>query len=251
MSSYLVPRWDAPANIKAVITTRQGGFSCGHFNSFNLASHVEDSPAAVEQNRAKLAFDCALQSQPHWLDQIHSTQVVDLDDRPQPGARGDAAITTLTGVPCVVLTADCLPVLLCARDGEQVAAAHAGWRGLSSGILRNTVNSMTATGDDLLAYLGPAISKAHFEIGEEVRDHFVRNAMGAEHAVKILDCFTAGPAEGKLFADLYALARLELALIGVTRVFGGDYCTYDDAERFYSYRRDGETGRMASVIWKS
>lgn len=249
MAGYLLPQWPAPANVKAIITTRQGGSSIGPYASFNLASHVGDNPDHVALNRHKLIADWKLRESPAWLEQVHSAVVVNLDDGYSEIPIADAAVTTCPERPCVVLTADCLPILLCDIEGQVVGAAHAGWRGLAGGIVRNTVAAMARPGTQLLAYLGPAIGPAAFEVGEEVRDSFMAQAMGADHARTMPHCFKPGAGEGKLLADLYGLARLELNQLGVTAVYGGDYCTFADGDRFYSYRRDQVAGRMASVIW--
>lgn len=240
---FLVPDWPVPGRVKAVVTTRKGGVSGGAYDSFNLASHVGDDPAAVVRNRA--ALRAILPGEPFWLEQVHGTEVV----MPEAGSWGhvppdaDASCTRRSGAVCVVMTADCLPVLFCDDAGSVVAAAHAGWRGLCAGILERTVDAMGVAPERLHAWLGPAIGAEAFEVGDEVRTAFLREDAGAAAA------FTVGKVQGKWLADLYLLARLRLARAGVVRVFGGGFCTYADAERFYSYRRDRVTGRMASLIW--
>ena len=242
--SLIVPDWPLPSGVRSLITTRRGGVSAAPFDSFNLATHVADAASAVAANRARLA-QC-LPGEPVWLEQVHGVQVSDADayvpGTPPPCA--DAAIARRAGVVCAVLTADCLPVLFCTDDGRAVAAAHAGWRGLCAGVLEATADRLGVPGARVLAYLGPAIGPSAFEVGEEVRDAFV--AQDSEAA----KCFQPGM-PGKWFADLYALARLRLARIGVQTVYGGDRCTFGETERFYSYRRDGpRSGRMASLIWR-
>jgi YfiH family protein len=238
---WLVPDWPAPAAVHAVTTTRAGGVSTGAWSSMNPADHVGDTPSAVAANRAHLRAVLGLPAAPVWLQQVHGDRVVDAATAgPRPEA--DAAWTDRPGVVCAVLTADCLPVVFADRAGSCVAAAHAGWRGLAAGVLEATVARLPAAPPDLLAWLGPAIGPAAFEVGGEVRAAFVdRDARAA-------GAFTPG-AEGRWFADLHALARLRLAACGVTAVYGGGACTYSDAVRFFSYRRDGTTGRMATLVW--
>jgi len=239
--SWIVPDWPAPLNVRSLLTTRQGGVSRAPYASLNLGSHVGDDGAAVAANRARLAPALAGAGEPYWLEQVHGTRVVDA----APGvanARADASFSRVIGVVCVVMTADCLPVLFCDDAGGVVAAAHAGWRGLLAGVLEETVSAMAAPPGRLLAYLGPAIGPRAFEVGDEVRTAFV-----AEDVVMGAAFRPMSP--GKWLADLYLLARLRLARLGVHRVFGGDFCTLSEVDRFFSYRRDGQTGRMASMIW--
>lgn len=241
-SGWLRPDWPAPANVRALTTTRAGGVSRGGYASLNLAGHVGDESSAVAENRRRLRRLAALPAEPAWLNQVHGRGVVRLDAASPPGAEADAATTRMPGVVCAVLTADCLPVLLCDRAGTRVAAAHAGWRGLAGGVLEASVAAMASAPGELLAWLGPAIGPAAFEVGDEVRQAFVSQNPAAEQA------FAPSPA-GRWLADLYALARLRLAACGVEAVYGGGRCTLREAQHFYSYRRDGETGRMASLIW--
>jgi purine-nucleoside/S-methyl-5'-thioadenosine phosphorylase / adenosine deaminase len=241
------PEWPAPDNVYALSTTRRGGCSEAPFDSLNLGDHVGDDARAVARNRAILSS--ALPTNPgiHWLSQVHGTAVVEAGQAgPMPAA--DAQWSRSPGAVCTVMTADCLPVLLCSLDGDVVAAAHAGWRGLMAGVLENTVAAMASRPERLLAWLGPAIGPAAFEVGAEVRDAFLASAGPADQA-DVRGCFV--PVEnrpGHYLADLYTLARVRLAQSGVTRVFGGGYCTASDSDRFFSYRRDGQTGRMASLI---
>jgi YfiH family protein len=236
----IVPDWPAPPNVKSLMTTRDGGTSLPPYASFNLGSHVGDDPAAVAANRAALRQH--LPTEPVWLNQIHATTVADADLATGVPA-ADAAVARQRGTVCAVLTADCLPVLFCARDGSVVAAAHAGWRGLHAGVLEATVAAMQHRADGLMAWLGAAIGPAAFEVGDEVRQAFVADDRAASAAFV--------PHHGKWLADLYALARLRLHACGVDAVYGGGLCTHTDAARFYSYRRDGASGRMASLIWRA
>ncbi len=236
--ALLKPDWPAPASVHAFMTTRQGGVSRSPFDSFNLATHVGDDPVAVAQNRALLRQ--RLPAEPLWLNQVHGVVVADVG-RDSAGCDGDAAVSFTTGEVCAVMTADCLPVLFCDRAGRVVAAAHAGWRGLAAGVLEATVARMGVAPGEILAWLGAAIGPAAFEVGDEVRATFVGLHPAAEAA------FT--PHGDRWLADIYALARIRLAAVGVVAVYGGGLCAYTDTARFYSYRREGKTGRMASLIW--
>ena len=237
----IVPDWPAPAGVGSLVTTRRGGISGGVFASLNLGDHVGDDPAAVATNRQAVCR--RIGARPVWLSQVHGVRVIDAaeaDGTNSPEA--DAAFARRPGVACAVMTADCLPVLFCDAAGTVVAAAHAGWRGLLAGVLEATVAAMGVPGEALMAWLGPAIGPQSFEVGGEVRGAFVGAAAEAAAAFR--------PAAGdKWLADIYLLARQRLAGQGVTRVFGGNFCTVADEERFFSYRRDGRTGRMASLIW--
>ena len=240
---WIVPDWPAPPKVRALITTRAGGVSRGAHAGLNLGERSGDDADAVRSNRANLRQ--WLPAEPLWLCQVHGTTVVEAD-----GAKGnpeaDAAIARRPGMVCAALTADCLPVLLCDESGTTVAAVHAGWRGLCAGVIERTLLAMKRAPDSLLAYLGPAIGPAAYEVGAEVRDAFI----AADPAGSSGSAAAFAPGRpGKFYADLYALARLRLARGGVARVYGGGYCTYTERERFYSYRRDGTTGRMASLIW--
>lgn len=247
----LYPDWPAPAHVHAVVTTRAGGISAAPWDSLNLGTHVGDSPAAVAENRARLL--AALQAiapaaAPQWLNQVHGTVVVEAEpDAARRAAwvpEADAVTTPLRGVPVVVMTADCLPVFFTDRAGARVAVAHAGWRGLCDGVLEATLRRFPVPGE-VMAWLGPAIGPDAFEVGPEVREAFIaRQADAAAH-------FRPGRRDGRWLADIYALARQRLAAAGIGSVHGGGFCTVADASRFYSYRRDGQTGRMASVIWLS
>lgn len=242
---WFEPDWPAPERVRALITTRHGGVSDGPWTSMNLGVHVGDSPVAVARNRAILR--AVLPSEPYWLDQVHGTDVCEATSVPADGAppRADASMARTPGSVCVVMTADCLPVLFCDDYGSVVAAAHAGWRGLASGILDAAVARMDVAPSRIMAWMGPAIGPAAFEVGNEVREHFVAADRGAVRAFH--------PAEhaGKWYADLFELARRRLRAIGIERVYGGDVCTYSDPLRWFSYRRDGVTGRLASLVWLS
>ncbi|UDL04364.1 peptidoglycan editing factor PgeF [Marinobacter sp. CA1] len=237
------PDWPAPPHVHAGCTTRQGGVSETPWASLNLGDHVADKAADVAINRTRLATELGLPETAFgWLRQVHGTQVVRL---PVPaGVSADASVTAEPGLVCSILTADCLPVLLCDRAGTCVAAAHAGWRGLCAGVIEQTVAAMGCPPAELMAWLGPAIGPDAFEVGPEVRAAFLQSDAGADSA------FVPSPTHPERFlANIYLLARLRLASIGVTAVYGGDLCTVSDAARFFSYRRDGETGRQASFIW--
>ena len=237
----IYPDWPAPARVMAVTTTRQGGVSAAPFDTLNLAGHVGDRAEAVRHNRELLRQRLRLPAEPLWLEQVHGRGVVACDSAAGlPTA--DAGYTRARGVVCAVLTADCLPVLFCDRQGTRVAAAHAGWRGLAGGVLESTLEALDAAPEDLLVWLGPAIGPQAFEVGAEVRRAFIE-----QHATA-RDAFSAQP-NGRWLADLYRLARIRLAALGVRALYGGGFCTFSDRERFYSYRRDPVTGRMASLIW--
>jgi polyphenol oxidase len=237
--SLIIPDWPAPANVKSLQTTRIGGVSIAPYDSLNLGDHVGDAPLAVERNR--MLLNTLLPSEPVWLEQAHGTIVANADKAgclPQ----ADACISRHRSAVCVVMTADCLPVLLCDKRGSVVGAAHAGWKGLVAGVIETTVQAMDVTPQNLMAWLGPAISQQEFEVGEEVRAAFV--AIQPQSA----SSFVPGH-EGKWFADIYELARLRLDALGITAIYGGGYCTYRERERFFSYRRDRMTGRMGTFIW--
>lgn len=244
IEDWLVPDWPAAPRVRAVCTTRHGGHSTGPYRSMNPADHVGDDPAAVRANRSTLQQVLHLPAAPCWLQQVHGTTVIDAAAATAAGAVpvADAACSAQPGVVCAVLTADCLPVILCDRDGRQVAALHAGWRGLVAGVIERTIEVMQLPGEALLAWLGPAIGPAAYQVGDEVREAFLKHDKQAQVA------FQPDP-EGRWKADLYRLARQRLAECDVTAVYGGDACSFSDAERFYSYRRDGVTGRMATLIW--
>lgn len=239
--SHLTPDWPAPANVCAASTLRGGGVSEGPFASFNLATHVGDDSAAVAENRRRLRAELQLPAEPVWLNQVHGIHVVDaLSQGTAPTA--DASVARSPGQVCVVMTADCLPVLFCDRAGTRVAAAHAGWRGLVGGVLEATISSLATPPADLLVWLGPAIEQSAFEVGEEVREQFISrdpaNAAAFEHNPR-----------GRWQADLYALACNELKRLGALQIHGGGFRTVADRDRFFSYRRESKTGRMATLVW--
>ncbi|MDG4550150.1 MAG: peptidoglycan editing factor PgeF [Candidatus Contendobacter sp.] len=237
----IFPDWPAPARVRAASTIRHGGVSSSPYDSLNLADHVGDDPARVAENRRRLVAVAGYPAEPAWLQQVHGKGVVAAETVRAPVA-ADAAWTREPGRPCVVMTADCLPVLLCDRAGTVVAAAHAGWRGLAGGVIAATVARMDAPPTELLAWLGPAIGPDAFEVGAEVRAAFL--ALDAGNVA----CFRPSPA-GRWLADLYELARRQLQGLGVSVVYGGEFCTFGEAERFFSYRRESRTGRMATLIW--
>ena len=230
MADFLVPDWPVPANVRALVTTRVHG---------NVADHVDYEKSAVAARRADLRRH--LPGDPAWLSQVHGTRCVAAEEA-VPGIAADASVARTPGVVCAVLAADCLPILLCDEAGRVVGAVHAGWRGLAAGILEAAVAALAIPGERLLAWLGPAIGPAAFEVGEEVRAAFITVDSGAAEA------FLAAQ-DGKWRCDLYAVARRRLNALGVERIFGGGFCTFSEAGRFYSYRREGLTGRMASLIW--
>lgn len=236
----IVPGWPAPASVKALQTTRLGGISLAPYDSLNLGLHVGDDPVRVNHNRMRLAP--LMPSEPVWLEQVHGTAVASAD---ATACRvvADACIARHRSAVCVVMTADCLPVLLCDEDGTVVGAAHAGWRGLCDGVIEATVQAMGVAPHKLLVWLGPAISQEHFEVGDEVRDAFIA------HQAQAAEAFIAQGDPGKYHADIYLLARQRLHALGVPRIFGGEHCTFGEHERFFSYRRDGVTGRMGTFIW--
>jgi YfiH family protein len=241
---WIVPDWPAPANVRAFITTRAGGVSQGPFASFNVGLRSGDDASAVAANRGRLR--AMLPDEPKWLRQVHGSSVVEADslaDSQVNATEADAAVARRPGTVCAVLIADCVPVLLADRAGTTVAIAHAGWRGLSSGVVEKTVEQTALAPESLLAYLGPGIGPRSFEVGADVRDAFLARDPGAAAVF-------SPHAPGKWLADLFALARRRLTALGVKNVYGGGDCTYSDPKRFFSYRRERITGRMAAVIWR-
>ncbi len=239
-ADWLVPDWPAPANVRAFVTTRAGGVSEGAYGSMNLGTRSGDDPVHVARNRQIVREQ--LPQSPSWLWQCHGIDVIDLDREAPAGRTADAAVTTQSDRVACVLTADCLPLFLCDTAGTRVAIAHAGWRGMAAGVVENTVAALRADPADVLAWLGPAIGPDRFEVGPEVREAFLASdadALGAFRPHR----------EGKFMADLYALARMRLARAGVTRVFGGGFCTWSESARFFSYRREKQSGRMGSFVW--
>ena len=248
-SSIQLLQWEAPKQIKTMITNRHGGFSQPPFDSLNLGLHVGDDPVVVQKNRD--ALKVLLPNEPIWLNQVHGTQVVDADEFGGGVPNADASVTTTPGQVLAIMTADCLPVLLASRDGKVVGAAHAGWRGLAAGVIEQTVDLMRAKQSnqthaepqsEILAYLGPAIGPHAFEVGSEVRDIFMaQNSASAA-------CFEQLQEKGKYLADIYGLACLRLNGLGIEHIQGGEECTLQNPD-YFSYRRDQQTGRMGSFIW--
>jgi polyphenol oxidase len=251
-AAWVEADWPAPGGVRALCTFRTGGASAAPYASLNLGGHVGDAPEAVAENRRRLRVEAGLPAEPVWLEQVHGVHVADLDAAPDPGGTSgrvecaDAAFTRRPERVCAILTADCLPVLLAAESGDLVAAAHAGWRGIAGGVIEATVVAVTAAGATpgrLLAWLGPAIGPGHFEVGAEVRAALLAADPGAEAAF-------APNSRGRFMADLGRLARRRLEARGVDRIYGGGECTFDAADRYFSYRRDGVTGRQAALIWR-
>ncbi|GAB3243134.1 purine nucleoside phosphorylase YfiH/LACC1 family protein [Chitinimonas naiadis] len=244
MSTWLAnairPDWPAPEGVQALVTTRLGGVGIGPYASLNLGRHVGDDVATVTANRSLLRQD--LPAEPAWLEQVHGTAVADVGASGSSLQQADAAVSRVPGAVCVVMTADCLPVFFASEDGKAVGVAHAGWRGLNDGVLEATIARMAGAGP-LMAWMGPAIGPDAFEVGEEVRAAFLAKDARAEMA------FRPGVQAGKWWADIYLLARLRLEAAGLTQIYGGGLCTVTDQTRFFSYRRDKTTGRMASLIW--
>ena len=239
MGSFILPDWQAAPGVRALATTRRGGVSRAAWQGFNLADHVGDDARAVAANRALLRRE--LPAEPVWLAQVHGVVCVDAA-LAAPGTQADASFTRRRGVVCAVLTADCLPVLLCDDRASVVGVAHAGWRGLAAGVIEAAVAAMDEPGECLMAWLGPAIGPRAFEVGGEVREKFLARDPRAASAF-------AATAGGKWLCDIYQLARQRLDALGIRRVAGGEWCTANDDESFFSYRRDGVSGRMASLIW--
>jgi YfiH family protein len=238
--TFIYPDWPAPANVKALQTTRNGGISAAPYDTLNLGLHVGDDPVRVNRNRQLLAP--FMPSEPVWMEQVHGTVVANADAA-ECRVQADACIARQRGSVCVVMTADCLPVLLCDEDGTVVGAVHAGWKGLAAGVIEATVKEMGVAPHKLLAWLGPAIGPEAFEVGEDVRAAFTA------HDAKAAEAFKSHGMQGKYHADICLLARQRLAAPGITRISGGTFCTYHQKEKFFSYRRDGVTGRMGTFIW--
>lgn len=242
--AWLSPDWPAPAAVRALSTWRGGGVSTGPYASLNLGGHVGDDPLCVAENRRRLREHAGLPAEPAWLHQVHGVAVADLDAHDAPGAGCDAALTRVAGRVLAILTADCVPVLFAAADASAVAAAHAGWRGLAAGVLGATVRALAVPPSGLVAWIGPCIGPAAYEVGEDVRDVMLAAMPGAA-------CAFRPNARGRYFADLPALVRMQLGALGIHRVSGGDACTLTDANRYFSHRRDGQTGRQATLVWLS
>lgn len=241
MSRLIIPDWPAPTSVRACSTTRAGGISLPPYDSLNLGGHVGDQPSAVIENRRRLVSLADLPGEPYWLRQVHGVDVLTLGGALPATNQADAVYTCQAKRVCAVMTADCLPVLLCNQAGTEVAAVHAGWRGLCAGIIENTLAKFNSPAGSIMAWLGPAIGPRAFEVGPEVREAFVARDAGAAAA------FT--PHGAKYLADIYHLARLRLRAMGISQIYGGDSCTVNEAASYFSYRRDGATGRMATLVW--
>ena len=239
IEDWIVPEWPAPGRVRALVTTRAGGASTGPYASFNLGMHVGDDARAVERNRAALRR--FLPAEPAWMKQVHGARVIEADPLAQV-READGAFARASGRVCAVLSADCLPVLFADSDGTAVGIAHAGWRGMAAGVIERVVGAMQAPPESLLCYLGPAIGASAYEVGADVREAFCAADAGAQRAF-------AACGDAKYLCDLYLLARQRLARLGVRRIHGGGLCTFSDPARFYSFRRDRATGRMASLVW--
>jgi len=237
--AWIVPDWPVPERIRALVTTRAGGVSIGAYAGLNLGIAVGDDPEPVAENRSRLQRH--LPGEPRWLKQVHGVRVIDAGAVSAP-VEADAAVTRAANVVCAIQMADCMPVLLGARDGSVVGAAHAGWRGLAAGVVERTVAAMSVAPSEVIAWLGPAIGPEAFEVGADVRDVFVADDIACEPAFQRIR-------EGKWLADLFALARVRLQRAGVDAIFGGGLSTFGDPVRFYSHRRDQVTGRMAALVW--
>lgn len=240
---FVYPDWPAPAHVKAFTTTRNGGFSVGPYASFNLSNLVGDEPGNVRRNRASLVDAAQLPSEPIWLTQVHGTRVIDAFDA-GPGEEADGCVTGTPGVVCAVLTADCLPIFICDRRSTRIGILHAGWRGLAAGIVEEGLRKIQVPSANLLAWLGPSIGPSAYEVGDEVRQAFVVRDRD------LAESFTPVPnRKGHWLADLYDIARRRLRAQGVHAVYGGLRCTLRERDLFFSHRRDGNCGRMASLIW--
>lgn len=243
--AFITPQWPAPPNVHAAFSLRSGGVSAPPFDSLNLGTQVGDDPERVGENRRLLGDALALPGRTRWLTQVHGTHVLDADGAPAAAPeKADAVVVRHPGTVAVIQVADCLPVLLAAADGSAVAAAHAGWRGLAAGVLEATVATLAEPPATLIAWLGPAIGREHFEVGDEVRAAFTQTDAGAAQAF-------VPNARGRWQCDLVQLARRRLQALGVPQVHGGHWCTFADSARFFSYRREGRCGRMGAFIWRS
>jgi len=241
MSELIYPSWPAPPHIKAFTTTRSGGVSAAPFDSLNLGEHVGDVSMIVEQNRKILLNSTELPESPRWLSQHHGSRVIE-SVHWSAGMSADGIATNTLNHVCPILTADCLPILLCNQQGDRIAAVHAGWRGLANGVVENAIASFGFNNQNIMAWLGPAIGPENFEVGQDVYDSFVQHDVIAKQAFKQTD-------DTHYSSDIYLLARQRLRALGVIDIYGGQLCTFNDPTRFFSYRRNNVTGRMATVIW--
>ena len=240
---YITANWPAPKNIFCITTTRVGGVSKNEYSSLNLGGHVKDEESNVDKNRNLLLEELKLPNSPIWLEQIHGSAILSLGTKTPSDNTADAAYTNEVGVVCAVLTADCLPVVFCDQKGKHIAVAHGGWRGLVSGVLENTLQKFPIAHKEIMCWLGPAIGPNKFEVSKELVEEFI------EKDTKHYNAFQ-NQQNGKYLANIYQIAKNILTKKGVTKVYGGEYCTYSESDKFYSYRRDGETGRMATLIWR-
>lgn len=240
VESLIKPSWPAPPNVNALQTTRVGGLSAAPYDSFNLGDHVGDHPHHVAHNRQQL--NNFVPTEPVWLNQVHGVRVIDAA-LSRCVECADASFSTNRNVVCTVMTADCLPILLCDKAGTVVASIHAGWRSLCDGVIEETISAMPAAVGDLMVWFGPAIGPGAFEVDAKVREQFLAKDVQAERAFK--------PHGDKWLCDLYQVAKLRLKSLGVTDLYGEVLCTYENPDEFFSYRRDGDTGRMATMIWLS
>lgn len=242
-NKYIVPAWPAPKNIHAYTTTRLHGFSHAPYDAFNLGDHVEDNPSAVAKNRELLKAELNLPNEINWLRQVHETRALLLPTT-EINPIADACFTSAPNTICAILTADCVPILICNRDGTEVAAIHAGWRGLLAGVIEATIQQLKSPAKDLLAWIGPAIGPQHFQINETIREHYLLKSKLFAPAFRTQ--------QNELFADLYQLTTITLNTQNVHAIYQTEFCTYQDQALFYSHRRDqGKTGRMATLIWFS
>ena len=245
MLNLIDVNWSAPAHIHAFSTTRQGGYSTGEYQGLNLGQHVQDDPLIVDKNRQLLSESLSLSGTWCWLTQTHSTTLLNLKSDTPSGQDADASWTTLKNTPCIVMTADCLPVLVTDKQGSFVGAIHAGWRGLCDGIIEKSITAISTelniATEQLLVWLGPCIGKQAFVVGAEVRAEFIADNAQTTHAFTVY--------QDRYLADLHQLARLRLAPFNLAEISASKHCTFNEEELFYSYRRDGQTGRMASLIW--
>ena len=242
--------WNAPSTVVALSTTRKGGISAAPYASFNVGTHVGDDPAHVDANRAILQRELPPNLRWQWLDQVHGTDVLEVVETGS-ALTADGLLTREKNLICCVQTADCLPIFVAAIDGSEIAMTHAGWKGLASGIIENTISAMKSSGKDLAVWLGPAIASCHFEVGAEVRECFLAAEASESTKYELERCFSPAKSHGKYMADLYGIARIKLSSLGISHgnISGGTHCTYCDEDRFFSYRRDGVTGRMLNAIY--
>ena len=240
-NNWIVPDWPAPKNIKAISTTRNGGYSLAPYKQLNLGLHVGDDVDLVLKNRQLITDSAQLPEAPRWLEQTHSTNVLTSQNW-QTDSVADAMVSQHSDHVCTVMTADCLPILLCDQQGTMVAAIHAGWRGLQAGIIENTIKHFSCPAAEIMAWFGPAIGPSQFEVGEEVYQQFVCSAPQASSAFQPTD-------EQHYLANIYLLAKQRLNSNGISAIYGGQLCTVSDSQQFFSYRREGVTGRMATMIW--